>query len=821
MAMARFTPKGGLAIAVALLAGACAEQRFRLGFEPDTASPTVAVTVADTVDVQNGLEFKVDASDNLGLKTISVQFTAGLTGQTQTFTTATTTFSWSVQVPQTQTATLGGPVLITATAVDGAGNTATDTVTIIALNPKALIVTLIRPTAGAITAPGKQIPIEIKASQQDGLVFVGWQTIPGAAAVNATDTLFTPTLPDTVVMQDTLTVPTTVSAGTFGVVGFAKDKSGRVATTSVVLVTVQLVIADTTGPLVTFQVAQRAEALDTITVRARDPSGISLVGWKALDATGTQLSGQNTTLGGTLTDVSVLNSLRIPSGYTGLVVIKAWATDGAGNTDSARVDTLNAASGVLADSIVVVNGLTKRLPSGGHVVDAIYDRNNNRVYLTNFDRNQVEVFDVTDTSFKAPIPVGSRPWGIALWPRDTLGNNADTVVVANSGGTDLSIVDVSLGRERRRHALPNFIIQSVKVEITNDQVVPPAVALKITEYDFSDRPQYLAMTCRVAGGTACSPTGMIAVYSTAPTPAQQGAFPQRGTMRWENLTSAAPESHFFWEQAEKAPSPDIDTLQVIVDRGPVLGSDVLLGASCGRTVNMIELGFSDSTFTRNSGNFTHALIGEGGSGVDPALDFARAMSYNVSAGVTVSACPAINLAGVLFVGREEVDDGISPGIRVRDFLVNTAVPVRSIGINFNGLTNLFRADSVYVFDEGLRLRGMIGATGVNAGMDLNFNHAFQAGTGGTPGTSGGTLDPNDRLAFMASTDPEIDVFDTYFWGLVSRIPIRDPVIGPLRVARLGSGQQMLVGVTARGVVTVQIPSITNIYPANRWGGSTR
>jgi hypothetical protein len=372
----------------------------------------------------------------------------------------------------------------------------------------------------------------------------------------------------------------------------------------------------------------------------------------------------------------------------------------------------------------------------------------------------------------------------------------------------------------RRHALPNFLIQTVEVQITNDQVVPPAVQLKIAEYDFSDRPQYLAMTCRAAGGTACSPTGIIAVYSTAPTQAQQGALQYRGTMRWENLTSAAPESHFFWEQAEKLPSPETDTLQIIVDRGPVLGSDILLGASCGRTVNVVELGFADSTFTRNSGNFTHALIGEGGSGNQPSLDFARAMSYNVSRGVTVNACPVITLAGVPFTGREEVDNGISPGIRVRDFIVNTAIPVRSIGVNFNGLTNLFRADSVYVFDEGLRLRGLIGATGVNAGMDLNFNHAFQAGTAGTP-TFGGSLDPNDRLAFMASTDPEIDVFDTYFWGLVARIPIRDPVIGPLRVARMGSGQQMLVGVTARGVVTVQIPAITNIYPANRWGGSTR
>ena len=76
--MARFTPRGGLALAVALLAAGCAEQRFRLGFEPDTSSPTVAITVADTVDVQNGLNFKVDATDNLGLKTITVTFTAGL-----------------------------------------------------------------------------------------------------------------------------------------------------------------------------------------------------------------------------------------------------------------------------------------------------------------------------------------------------------------------------------------------------------------------------------------------------------------------------------------------------------------------------------------------------------------------------------------------------------------------------------------------------------------------------------------------------------------------------------------------------------------------
>jgi len=820
--MVRCVLKGGVPLVAAGLLVGCAEQRFRLGFESDTQVPTVDIvkSAGDTIDVQRTgkISFTVRARDNLGIKSIAISLRGGLLlDTTVTFTSATTSIDLVVDLPQGVNSTVGGVITITATVTDGNNNTASDTDSLFVVNLRALTVVLLSPTVGSVTSPDKQLPIRVLAAQQAGIQRVGWQAI---GVVNASDSAFY-ALPDTVNLLDTLTIPTATPPGTFIMFGFAVDSAGRRVVSTSVTVTVQLVVTDTIPPVVTFTVPQRAEVRDSIAVRAKDPSGIVSVGWIALDISGAQIGGNTTAFSGTLTDVTVMDNLSL--GLTAvqlpaLVVLKAFATDAAGNTDSARTDTLRTAP-VLADSITVVHGLTKPLPAGGHVVDAIYNRNNNRVYLTNFDLNRVEVFDVTDTSFKDAMPVGSRPWGIALWPRDTLGANGDTVVVANSGGTDLSIVDVTLGRERRRHALPNFIIQSVEVEITNDQVVPPAVELKVTEFDFSDRPQYLAMTCRVTAGTTCSATDIMAVYSTAPTQAQQGAFPLRGTMRWENLTSAAPESHFWWEQAEKLPSPDNDTIRVIVDRGPVVGSDVLLEASCGRTVNMLELGFADSTFTRNSGNFARALIGEGGTGKEPALEFARAIAYNVNAGKTVTVCPTINLAGVPFAGREEIDNGISPGIRVRDFIVNTAIPVRSIGVNFNGLTNLFRADSVYVFDEALRLRGIIGASGVNAGMDLNFNHAFTAGTGGTPGTSGGTLDPNDRLSFTASTDPQIDVFDTYFWGRVASIAIRDPVIGPLRVARLGSGEQFLIGVTARGVVTVRIPAITNLYPANRWSGS--
>jgi hypothetical protein len=50
---------------------------------------------------------------------------------------------------------------------------------------------------------------------------------------------------------------------------------------------------------------------------------------------------------------------------------------------------------------------------------------------------------------------------------------------------------------------------------------------------------------------------------------------------------------------------------------------------------------------------------------------------------------------------------------------------------------------------------------------------------------------------------------------VSTIPIRDPIVGPIRVATNGSGQRILVGVTANGIVIVRLPNLVNPFPAPR------
>jgi hypothetical protein len=96
-------------------------------------------------------------------------------------------------------------------------------------------------------------------------------------------------------------------------------------------------------------------------------------------------------------------------------------------------------------------------------------------------------------------------------------------------------------------------------------------------------------------------------------------------------------------------------------------------------------------------------------------------------------------------------------------------------------------------------------------MDMNYNHAFAAGQAGTP-TFGGSGNPNDRLVFSARPDGNIDIFDTFFYANVGTIPVRDPIIGPLRVARDLSGNQLLFGITGRGLVTVRLPTVANPFP---------
>ncbi|MCH8255243.1 MAG: hypothetical protein IID06_07830 [Gemmatimonadetes bacterium] len=835
---------------------------------PDPAAAIQAVRVGDSVRVQlqatnsdglgkitfDGVAFRGSAV--LGTATVVQRFETKVVDDLVRVT-DTLIIRDLLATPENDIAEL---VTLRAMVEDARGNVDTAFVQIqLTVGP---LLTVTSPADGSQVAAGFNVAVEILAqggaiSQGSAIAEVGYVT---TGAVTASDKIIFPIVsrPDTTLASFVLTIPAGTPPGFLRLFPVGLDSAGNPGTGA--SITIEIVAVggiDTEPPLILDSLELRVEVDDEIVVKGTDLGGIDSLGYIVTDLSGTVVSGDGRGFSGTNTNEQVTFAMRLDtvvSTFPTQLIVTTFGIDGAGNRGANSFDgtTAIAAPGQ-ADTITVVAGITKELPTGGLVADAVVNRNlgvAGEVYLTNWQQDQLEVFDIATRSFGTPIPIGSRPWGIALWPADTLGANANMVMVANSGGTNISIVDMVGRIETRRHALPNFIIQTVESKKDPDTGL---IEKEIEEFDFSDRPQFIGATCRPTDGmTTCAADSIYAVYSTTPTPGQTLPFPNLGTLRWENLTACLPDpsdcgsvpaekpqSHFFWEHATIPPSTEADTLQVFAERGGV--SETLLFAEEGITVNLPTLAFRDTTFVRNSGNFTHAFIGEGGNIGDA---FARVMSYDgnvpirevfttlldidttivfdttaVGPPVVVDTIITITTLATVF-GPSTIDDGISAGSEVRDFISNTAISIRSIGTNFNGQTNLVRADFVYVLNSSLRLTGIVETpSGSNFGMDLNFDHNFSADARGTsvPG------DSDDRLVFVATDNQEIVAYDTWNFGEVASIPIRDPIIGPLRVAKLPSGEQFLVGVTARGVVTITLPSISNSFlsPPGLWNNRDR
>ncbi len=839
-------------VAVAGAVGACETARNPGGVLRDVNPPTIVLTpAADTQQIAAGLSFTVNATDNLGLKDIRLTYAGGYIAQTDTiFNTAVTSYNQGTRITFPPGSGAGGLITIIGRATDGAGNFSEDTIVVFLSNVQALSVTLVAPTAPALASTGKNIPVEVHAQQLGGIATIGFIIVPRAAVVDPTvppsDSLvFTPPArqpPDTS-YTDTLTVQAGFT--TFTVTGFAVDAGGRRAFSNTVTVTVQTPGNDVTPPAVSHTISSRVEVNDNIAVHATDPSGIKVMGFRvdtALAAvppftgvTPLKFVLDSTMAAGNLTTVDKVFALALPLADSGLpksVVIRGYACDLAVARNCAYSQTstviagspprraaslalaIGASAGV--DTVVVVAGTTHSLPFGGHIADAIYNSNRRELYLTNDALGRVEVYNLATNTFDPTgiITAGPVPWGIALWPVDTLGTyDPNRVVVADAGGTELSILDASTRRLLWRQALPNFLIEKYSI-----QIVANFIRAVITVHDVSDRPQYLGTVCRVAtGGSTCHADSIYAIYSTTPTQSSSSPFSGRATLRMEKLINTNNPSllygHLFWELGDLGSNVAGDTLRIELLR-PSLGvRKVVLTACKAITIDFPSFGLGDQTFVRNTGNFTHAFVGEGGN---ISAAFARVMGYSAKDTLKTPAnsCNMIP-AGLPDAGTDDQDLGMSPGVHVSDFISNTGVHVVSIATNFNGLTNLVRAtsDSTYYLDEGLRLWGTSSVGSSTPGMDMNYNHNFEPGTGCAPNCGGGSGNINERMVFAASPDTSIRVFDTYFFNQQRKIAIRDPIIGPLRVAfDATSAQQYLFGITTRGLVVVSLPTITNINP---------
>ena len=756
----------------------------------DRTPPIVKLTpnggTADTV-----ISFTTNAKDNLGLRTIHVQAVGavGLVYDT-VFTSAVTDINRGFTLYASRTVPPGTPVTITASATDGAGNSSgVDTLRMATGNLPPPDIKVLSPFSGSSGVIGKSIVVTIMGKTAVKIRSLGLNTT--GPVVRADSAIYSSPLKDSLTMQATIAIPGTASPGTLTITPFLRDSLGQRAAGPSITITIQTAAQVNSVPVVNQYCVgnsvydnacghvRRAEVGDTVHVEADDPSGISQLGYEVRSVPGGAIDDSSTFVSnGQLTFQPHTFAMKLP--YT-VFPTTAYIQIFARNSNGVRAYAKLASGLDRVDTVIVVAGVTRPLPVGGVVADAMYHPGKDRLYITNITQNRLEVFDLATLGFQPGIIVGSRPWGVAGWPRNNTGAMGDTVLVANSGGTSISYVRLDAAGNgvelSPRYQLPNLIAYT----ITTTTSATSGAGIQVrTKYDFSDRPQYLGATCITAAG-ACG--DVVLAYSTTPTPGQSSPFQNNnGTLRWENLTKRT--SHLFFEQAMGQSAARADTLEIIRYDGntgaavtlvPYKYTNPVTGNVSSTVVDINRLAFRDTTFVRGSGNFDRAIFGEGGLSRG-----SRAMTYNVSLG----ADPTFPF----------IDRGVSPASDVSDFIANAYSTVQGVAINFDGSLVAIRGDSTYLLNGALRLQGVLPTAAANAGIDFH------------PQNNAAAFPLSTRLIFTASSQALIDVYDTNCYQKIAQIQIRDPIIGPVKAALRPTGQLVLVGATARGVVIATLPN---------------
>jgi hypothetical protein len=829
----RFSPsKIGTLYTTALVlaigfAPACSEVTSA-DLESDSIPPTMTLSSVSSA-VDSVLSFSASVKDNLGIKRIHIEASGGVTAQYDSvFTSAVTTTDLLLSLSVARSVPAGTPVTVVGTVTDGAGNQSVpDTLNLTTGNLTPASVALTSPSSGSAAVIGKSIVISLSGTSKIHVRWLGFTT--NRTDIPADSTGFGSPLQDSVAVLDTIEIPTSASAGSLVITPFLRDSLGNRAIGAPVTLKIQEASHSDAPPTVNFGSDKRIEVSDTMFVSATDTTGagIATLGYEIRQQIGgTVIANDEFQSDARFTSQQHTFTLSLPanlfSTFPQTIYVKAYATTGNGVKGYAKLS--NGTDRV--DTLTVVAGVTRRLPNGGSIADVVYHPGHDKLYLTNIERDQLEVFDLDATRFDKPIAVGSRPWGITVWPRDRSGNVGDTLLIANSGGTSIGYVDLDNhsnplspeGKEIYRYPLPNLVAYTVTTVLSQTGAGP---IQQRTVYDFSDRPQYVASTCRTTNVFTSQCQEVVLVYSTTPTPGQTVPFPNRGTIRYENLTTK--QSHFFFEQAVGQSEGRSDTLEVerfgagCVDASSgvncVGAEDSLLVPATQRfvtphtplgagdtlktldttdvsvVVQIDKLAFRDTTYVRSSGNFRRAIFGEGGNAFG-----SRVVAYDAMRGLDSTV--TLPNGATQYLPTPMVDKGISRPMDVTDFIANSNARVRGVGINFDGELSAVRADSIYLLDPLLRLQGTIQTpTSGNPGFDF---HPSNAGNGITSPMQSCYL-------FAASTEPVIEVYENHHYQLVLQIPVKAPIIGPIKAARRTlTGQLILIGATAQGVVTVPL-----------------
>ena len=775
----------------------------------DRVVPTVSLSVVgiggspsktDSVNVRESLNLSINASDNSAVQSVvigividgtvlrsdSVAYTNGLTSVTRT---ATMNLG-GVRTGQT--------IIIRATAYDAGGNKGSAEVSAMAYDPTVPRVLILSPDLAVIG--GGTYTFRVQGTDTIGVTKLGYRSTGPSALTRSDSLLLSVPYPRNDTCTFSFTVPASVPVGTqFTIEPFAQNRDGLGSTGEKATVTVVAAGVDNNTPLAYQSVPPRMETGDSLDIVGRDSDGLlKAIGYIVKDSSGAEVATVDIPIATPAQQVVQRVAWSVPTALRGRgLFVVAYAVDQANHKGYAVASGTNvpvsAEGEAKHDPTVYAFGHTTALPVGSLGADIAVDAVRSRVYVSNITKNQLEAFDYLGETISKlpPVSVGAQPWGMVI------DNSGSILLVANSGGTNISQVSLINRNETGRIKTANAYIYNVawSKDLTSGGYKYSVSA----PIDYSDRPQFIAQ----------SASGAL-YYSTRPT---TEATP--GTLRRiDNFLDPRAEPRQIWQYGTVSRgswvilnADAVDVVpggtgvadQIIICDHPV-GSDPStsqcfqngtipgaiaslrgIGANAAevKDLSVASLALPDTNFVAVGGDRKRVAFGEANSGGAAGRVM---MVYDPS-------------------GTPAFSEQYSAPMEVKDLTNNASDHVFGLAINGNSTNIAVHGVETFFADSSLRLQGKFATFNTGAGI------AFHPGN-----VDENTADPKARVAFVASGDYSIQIVDTYSYRLRGRIPIRSNLYGPLRAvyptaAELSADPTLAVklfGLTSEGLVMIDV-----------------
>ena len=563
-------------------------------------------------------------------------------------------------------------------------------------------------------------------------------------------------------------------------------------------------------PRVTQVVPPKLEFTDSVNVSATG-QGIASVGLIFRDTTGAVVQADTLKMPPPYNaNVQTNVAVNLSAAQQGQKLdVTAFAIDQAGRVGYAVPATTQTPAGTLAsavmDSTTVVFGRTFALPRQGAIGDVAVDATRGNVFLTNTNFNLLEVWQAGSKQFlPTGVAVGSLPWGLSI------SNNPDTLLVANSGGTNFSRVfigtnDATQVQEDVSHRILTRAAYTFVVTETRDQTTGKITLTDQGPIAYSDRPQYIAE----------SKGGRI-FYSTAPT-----ASAPQGTIRWLDPSQAPADPHFVYQYGTVTNTTDysytvlnVDDIEITAAPPNTTQSDIvtiydhktggLAGSIAvsdsdlvsavakadsmgGRATAVLRLdptsiGLTDTTFVALSGNRDWIAFGEGNN---PGASRIMMMADSTPTGPNF----------------------FSPAVNVQDLTLNASERVFGLALDATGsMVASHGLQAYFAFVDSpfhLRLQGKYPSLQNGAGI------TFAPQANGAAYASNTACSDKNSLAFVGSVSGIIEIVDIGHYVSCGKLQLKNGIYGPLRATGPMPGDDpsviiKLYALTQQGLVVIDL-----------------